>query len=89
MKLILQTAVIGLTSAIAFATPASAESCADLWYQRNQIFADNGYCFKTQLGIDSFGNAGCFTKNPKFTRAEAREIAAIKREEKRRDCKVN
>ena len=89
MKLILQTAVTGLITAIVVATPASAQSCADLWYQRNQIFADNGYCFKTQLGIDSFSNAGCFTKNPKFTRAETREIAAIKREEKRRGCKVN
>jgi YARHG domain len=89
MKIAVSIAVLGMAVSTLTVTAASAESCADLWYQRNQIYADNGYCFKTQLGLDSFGNDGCFTRNPKFTRAEQREIAAIKKEEKRRGCKVN
>jgi YARHG domain len=69
--------------------PASAASCYDLWYRRNEVFAANGYCFKTQLGIDTFGNADCYTSTPKLTRAERREVNAIKAQEKKQGCKVN
>jgi YARHG domain len=69
--------------------PASAASCYDLWYRRNEIFAANGYCFKTQLGIDTFGNADCYTSRPTLTRAERREVNAIKAQEKKQGCKVN
>jgi YARHG domain len=77
-------------SALSFPTaPARADSCYDLWYRRNEIFAANGYCFKSQLGIDTFGNADCYTSNPKLTRAERREVNAIKAQERRQGCKVN
>ena len=68
---------------------ASAASCYDLWYQRNAIYAENGYCFKTQLGRDTFGNEGCFTRAPKLSKYEARDVKEIKQEEKKRGCKVN
>lgn len=34
-------------------------SCDDLWYFRNQIFSEAGYCFKTDRAIHAFGNDGC------------------------------
>jgi hypothetical protein len=34
-------------------------TCADLWQNRNQIYKSAGYCFRTQRGIRTFGNAGC------------------------------
>lgn len=34
-------------------------SCGELWYQRNSIFKDAGYCFHTPRAIRAFGNAGC------------------------------
>ena len=71
------------------ARPASAESCYDLWYDRNEIYADAGYCFKSRLGQETFGNKGCFTSSPNFNDVEALELKLIRREEKRRGCKVN
>lgn len=35
------------------------QSCGDLWYQRNAIWAAYGYCFTSQRGIAAFGIAGC------------------------------
>lgn len=36
-----------------------AETCAGLWTARNEIYKAQGYCFRTQRAIASFGNAGC------------------------------
>jgi hypothetical protein len=53
-------------AAITTALPALAQSgdisslsCNRLWYERNRIYKDAGYCFHTQRGIREFGNAGC------------------------------
>ncbi len=40
-------------------TLSMAQSCDELWYQRNMIYKEAGYCFKTAKAIRSFGNAGC------------------------------
>ena len=37
----------------------AAMDCTELWVARNQIYKDNGYCFKTARAIDYFGNGGC------------------------------
>lgn len=68
---------------------AMAASCFDLWYARNQIYDDNGYCFRTDLALEYFDNGDCWTRNPHFSKAEQRAINAILDEEKRRHCKVN
>jgi len=53
-------AVLGLAAiAVSYPRPAAAQSCYALWYERNQIYARNGYCFQTQRAIDVFGR-GCF-----------------------------
>jgi hypothetical protein len=49
-----------LVAAAAVSSLGAAEaSCASLWYRRNQIYKDAGYCFKTARAIRAFGNAGC------------------------------
>jgi hypothetical protein len=89
MKNLYPAAAMGILISMPALSQASAASCYDLWYARNQIYSENGYCFKTQLGRDTFGNAGCFTNNPKLSKYEARDVKEIKREEKKRGCKVN
>jgi hypothetical protein len=34
-------------------------SCQQLWFGRNSVFKEAGYCFKTPRAISAFGNAGC------------------------------
>jgi YARHG domain len=41
----------------------SAAECQQLWVQRNQIFKNRGYCFRTQAAIAYFGNVGCIYGN--------------------------
>ncbi|MCC2110641.1 MAG: YARHG domain-containing protein [Hyphomicrobiales bacterium] len=53
-------------------------SCQDLWVARNEIYARNGYCFKTRRARGYFGNAGCFTSRPDFNRVENTNIERIK-----------
>ena len=33
--------------------------CAQLWFGRNSVFKEAGYCFTTSKAISVFGNAGC------------------------------
>ena len=88
MKLLL-TAVIAAAGLVALPSVAFAESCYDLWYERNEIYYENGYCFVTELAIETFGNDDCYTKHPKFSHKEQRRIAQIQAEEEDRDCHVN
>lgn len=41
------------------AVPAKAQSCQQLWVQRNSIYKNAGYCFKSRRAIRYFGNGGC------------------------------
>ena len=47
-------------------TPASAQSCGELWYRRNAIFAEAGYCFQTARARSAFG-PGCFAPYGRLT----------------------
>ncbi|MEZ5775251.1 MAG: YARHG domain-containing protein [Hyphomicrobiaceae bacterium] len=82
-------ALAGLVApSLASAGSYSGYSCYDLWYARNQIYAENGYCFKTQLARQTFG-AGCFPPYGRLSKWEARRVEQIRREERRRGCHVN
>lgn len=35
-------------------------SCENLWYVRNRIFDENGYCFKTARARRQFNNSNCY-----------------------------
>ena len=70
--------------------PAHAQSCGDLWYERNAIYKDAGYCFNTPRGIRTFGNAGCQYDNvndvPLSANSRAR-VAEIVRMERMYGCR--
>ncbi|WP_332686470.1 YARHG domain-containing protein [Bosea sp. (in: a-proteobacteria)] len=70
-------------------TPAAAQSCEALWYQRNEIYKAQGYCFRTQRGIRAFGNAGCQYDDVNEVPLSARQreqIAWLQREERAYGC---
>lgn len=51
------------------AAPTNASSiesmtCDQLWFARNQVFHDHGYCFSSARGMAAFSNASC---DPKIT----------------------
>ena len=62
-------------------------SCQELWVERNSIYAQHGYCFRTRRAIRYFGNEGCWTRNPRLSRAEHRLVAAIRRVERAKGCR--
>lgn len=59
--------------------------CSILWQIRNQIYHENGYCFRTERGIGAFGNAGCRHANidevslNTFERANVATLARVER----------
>ena len=61
-------------------------SCQNLWMVRNQIYKENGYCFKTARAINYFGNAQCTPDNMSAVRLSAIEryninqIVAVERQ---------
>ena len=66
-----------------------AYDCKELWVMRNQIYKDNGYCFKTSKAINYFGNAGCEYDSEAavpLSKSERRMIRDIKRSEARQGC---
>jgi len=89
-KLLLSALALGIAlPLLATATPAAAQSCEDLWYQRNEIYKAQGYCFRTQRGISAFGNAGCQYDNIEdvpLSATQHRVIADIQRAERTRGC---
>jgi hypothetical protein len=76
--------------ATTLATSASAQnyrnySCEDLWYARNSIYAEKGYCFKTDRAREVFGR-GCFPPYGRLTRYEKQQVNAIQMWEQRKYC---
>jgi YARHG domain-containing protein len=76
-------AVVGVVTSV---QPAFADVCYDLWYERNSIYNDNGYCFNTRDGQNTFDNSDCYTDDPGFSRREQRRIQQIKRQENDYGC---
>lgn len=86
-SLILRVAV---GAAFVFTTHAQAlaqrgQSCESLWYQRNAIYAANGYCFNTARAINTFGR-GCFPPYGRLSRSEQRQVARLQAMSNRRGC---
>ena len=79
-------AILAVVGSAAWVQPVFAQSCDDLWYERNAIYNDNGYCFNTAAGRRAFDNSDCYTDNPDFTRAEQRRINEIKNMEYEYGC---
>jgi hypothetical protein len=69
---------------------AQAQTCEELWVERNSIYKERGYCFKTARGIRYFGNAGCqydSERDVPLSQAERARIAAIVRTERAMGCR--
>jgi hypothetical protein len=81
-----------LTAAImtTLITPAAyAQSCQQLWVERNSYYKARGYCFKTERAISYFGNGGCIYQDEDrvpLTQRERNRVAEIKRLERARGC---
>ncbi|MBT3069421.1 YARHG domain-containing protein [Rhodomicrobium sp. Az07] len=83
------TATSLLATPAAFAQDYWSMSCGDLWYRRNSIYAENGYCFKTDRALRVFGNANCrfyVEADVPLSRDERAEIDMIRSIEARKGC---
>jgi YARHG domain len=65
------------------------DRCSQLWYERNSIFKEAGYCFRTPRAIRAFGNAGCSYDDESDVPLSVRRRQAvneIRREERALGC---
>jgi len=88
-RLALQSALVSALLACAASPAAAAFPCDELWGERNAIYKDAGYCFRTERAIRAFGNAGCkyddLADVPLSARQRA-DIADIQRQERENRC---
>ena len=68
-----------VTATLVSVSFAVAQSCEGLWVERNAIYKEAGYCFKTRRAIAHFGNAGCSYDNEGSLPLSARERARVAR----------
>ena len=64
-------------------------NCENLWFIRNAIYAENGYCFRTELAISAFGNDNCRFANigdVPLNKYEHYNVALIQKVERRKSC---
>jgi len=65
-------------------------TCDFLYTMRNAIYAQHGYCFRTQRGIATFGNQGCVSGNVNalgLNRIEQTNAATILKAERMLGCR--
>jgi hypothetical protein len=80
---------IGVASTALFvAAPlanAQGASCDRLWYERNKIYARNGYCFQTARARAVFG-PGCFPPFGRLNPWETQRVQEIQMWERQNGC---
>jgi len=84
-SLFIAASVFTGTIAISSLGTAQAQSCGQLWYQRNAIYADAGYCFQTARARAEFGE-GCFPPYGRLTPRQQARVSAIQRQEDLHGC---
>lgn len=67
-------------------------SCGRLWFERNRLFHQYGYCFQTAIGKKTFGNAGCRHRSSSAAIAamnsdDRADLENIEKEERGSGCK--
>lgn len=77
MGVVMKRMAAAASIVLAGTLPGMAQSCDELWYQRNLIYKEAGYCFKTANAVRSFGNAGCRFDNQTDVPLSARDRAEI------------
>jgi hypothetical protein len=86
--LLMLASIVAVFTSLA-ASQASAQTCQQLWAERNQFYKNHGYCFKTQRAINFFGNGGCNINDESavpLSSAERGRIAQIAQEERAMSC---
>lgn len=81
-------AIVAAGLLVTAVAPALAQRgrCRELWVERNAIYKDAGYCFKSGQAIRYFGNAGCSYDSQaavplsRGERARINRIIALERE---------
>ena len=78
-------------AALPFLTgPARAAfPCDELWGERNAVYSEAGYCFRTPRGIRAFGNANCRYDDIADVPLSARDrakVAEIQSQERAAGC---
>jgi hypothetical protein len=77
--------------AATIASPAiAAFPCDELWAERNAVYHDAGYCFRTARAIAAFGNAGCRFDDIRDVPLSARDrgkVNEIVRQERQNGCR--
>lgn len=60
--------------------------CSQLWYERNLIFHNHGFCFQTARAQRIFDTSQCRTSSPRLSAAEDRRVQEIRALERRNGC---
>ena len=83
---VVSMAICGVTMFAATEAKAYGNlSCGQLWYERNAIFAQYGYCFKTQQAINTFGRR-CYPPYGNLPASAQRRVNEITAWEQRKGC---
>ncbi|MCJ2016807.1 YARHG domain-containing protein [Methylobacterium sp. E-065] len=70
-------------------TSVRADDCQEAWYQRNLIYKQAGYCFRTERTIRTFGNADCrydAMRDVRLSRSEQQTVAQLQAFERANAC---
>lgn len=70
-------------------TNNSNDECYNLWYQRNLIYAQNGYCFTSNLGKEAFKDFKCFTSSQNLPNKDQVKANNFKSREAALNCNVD
>ncbi|MDH7795270.1 MULTISPECIES: YARHG domain-containing protein [unclassified Beijerinckia] len=76
---------LAVATVILPAATAQAQSCGQLWYQRNAVYAEAGYCFQTQRARAEFGE-NCFPPYGRLSPRQQAQVNAVQRQEDLRGC---
>ncbi len=91
MKKVKRSTVAAIVATVAapyalLAQPYAQMSCYDLWYARNSIFANKGYCFSSARSINTFGRR-CYPPYGQLNDWENRQVEEIKYWERTKGCR--
>lgn len=88
-SIILASAIVIAGAVLLFSgSPAAAYSqlsCGQLWYERNRIYAEHGYCFQTPQAIATFGRR-CYPPYGRLSPYAQSQVNAIVAWERRKGC---
>jgi YARHG domain len=89
LTMLLATMAVAAATLLMTAPSADAQSCQQLWVERNSYYKRAGFCFKTQRAIAYFGNGGCVYWNEAdvpLAGWQRQRIAQIRRAERAYGC---